>query len=56
WSNWLESVQKDMERFFGRLKGQPRILNLPMLYWASRNRLREEINMFFTCCIVQNML
>ncbi|CAM9487944.1 unnamed protein product [Discosporangium mesarthrocarpum] len=49
WSNWLESVRKDVERYFGRLKGRFRVLKLPMLYWSSRNRPREKIdNLFFT--------
>ncbi|CAM9200286.1 unnamed protein product, partial [Discosporangium mesarthrocarpum] len=57
WSNRLASVRKDVECYFGRLKGRFRILKLSMLYWTSSNRLREKIdNMFFTCCIVQNML
>ncbi|CAM9269704.1 unnamed protein product [Discosporangium mesarthrocarpum] len=57
WSNRLESVWKDVECYFGRLKGRYRILKLRILYWASSNCLREKIdNMFFTCCILQNML
>ncbi|CAM9952566.1 unnamed protein product, partial [Discosporangium mesarthrocarpum] len=57
WSNWLESVRKDVDCYFGRLKGRFRILKLPMLYWASSNRPREKIdNVFFTCCILQIML
>ncbi|CAM9263664.1 unnamed protein product, partial [Discosporangium mesarthrocarpum] len=57
WSNWLESVRKDVECYFGRLKGRVRILKLPMLYWASSNCLRKKMdNMFFMCCILQNML
>ncbi|CAM9986672.1 unnamed protein product [Discosporangium mesarthrocarpum] len=52
WSNWLESVRKDVESYFGRLKGRFRILKLPIIYWASSNHRREKIgNLFFTCCI-----
>ncbi|CAM9977788.1 unnamed protein product, partial [Discosporangium mesarthrocarpum] len=55
-SIWLESVRKDVECYFRRLKGRFRILNLPMLHWVSSNHPREKIDMFFTCCILQNML
>lgn len=52
WSKTLESVRKDVECFFGILKGRFRILKLPILY-----RRQEDIdNMFFTCCILHNML
>ena len=32
WSKRLESVRKDVECFFGVLKGRFRILKLPILY------------------------
>lgn len=52
WSKRLESVRKDVECFFGILKGRFRILKLAILY-----RKREYIdNVFFTCCILHNML
>lgn len=52
WSKRLESVRKDVECFFGILKGRFRILKLPVLY-----RKREDVdNVFFTCCILHNML
>eukprot|EP00904_Undaria_pinnatifida_P003091 jgi/Undpi1/12783/HiC_scaffold_6.g02451.m1 len=52
WSKRLESVRKDVECFFGVLKGRFRILKLPILY-----RNKDEIdNMFFCCCILHNML
>ncbi|CAM9206972.1 unnamed protein product [Ascophyllum nodosum] len=50
-SKWLESVRKDVECFFGRVKGF-RILKLPLL-------LRQKIaidNIWFTCCILHNLL
>lgn len=52
WSKTLESVRKDVECFFGILKGRFRILKLPILY-----RDKEDIdNVFFACCILHNML
>lgn len=49
---WLESVRKDVECFFGRVKGRFRILKLPLLF-----RSQGDIdNMFFTCCILHKML
>ncbi|CAB1103160.1 unnamed protein product [Ectocarpus sp. CCAP 1310/34] len=51
-SRHLESVRKDVECFFGILKGRFRILKLRMPYHK-----REYIdNIFFTCCILHNML
>ena len=52
WSGRLESVRKDVECFFGYLKGRFRILKMGILY-----RDEEDIhNVFFTCCILHNML
>lgn len=52
WSEMLESVRKDVECFFGILKGRFRVLKLPIPY-----RSKENIdNMFFTCCTLHNML
>lgn len=52
WSKALESVRKDVECFFGILKGRFRVLKLPILY-----RKKEDVdNMFFTCCTLHNML
>ncbi|CAM9535369.1 unnamed protein product, partial [Discosporangium mesarthrocarpum] len=57
WSKHLESVRKDVECFFGRLKGLFRILKMPLVFWASNANLREKIeNIFFDFCILQNML
>lgn len=51
-SKRLESVRKDVECFFGIVKGRFRILKLPVMY-----RKQERIdNMFFTCVILHNML
>ncbi|CAN0178702.1 unnamed protein product [Ascophyllum nodosum] len=52
YSKQLESTRKDVECFFGILKGRFRILKLPLLY-----RSKEAIdNVFFTSCILHNML
>lgn len=51
-SRAIESVRKDVECFFGILKGRFRVLKLRMGYQS-----RESIdNIFFTCCILHNML
>lgn len=52
WSRALESVRKDVECFFGILKGRFRVLKLPVQY-----RTKERIDdLFFTCCILHNMI
>ncbi|CAM9274653.1 unnamed protein product, partial [Pylaiella littoralis] len=51
-SKMLESVRKDVECFFGILKGRFRTLKLRLAYHC-----REDIDdIFFTCCILHNML
>ncbi|CAB1115914.1 unnamed protein product [Ectocarpus sp. CCAP 1310/34] len=51
-SKRLESVRKDVECFFGIVKGRFRILKLSIPYHK-----QEDIdNVFFTCCILHNML
>ena len=51
-SRTLESVRKDVECFFGILKGRFRVLKLRVGYHS-----QESIdNIFFTCCILHNML
>ena len=51
-SKWLESVRKDVECFFGRIKGRFRILKLPLYF-----RHKTDIdNVWFTCCILHNLL
>ena len=52
WSQALESCRKDVECFFGRLKGRFRCLKLPCNF-----KYKVEIdNMFFTCVILQNII
>lgn len=51
-SKWLESVRKDVECFFGRVKGRFRILKLPLLF---RQKIHID-NIWFTCCILHNLL
>ena len=52
WSKWVESVSKDVECVFGILKGRFRCLKLPI--YLHDNHVID--NMFFTCCILHNML
>lgn len=52
WSRWLESVRKDVECVFGRLKMRFRVLLNPIF-------LQKESDidaLFFTCSIFHNML
>ena len=52
WRKRLESVRKDIECFFGRMKGRFRILKLPIGY-----HYKAQIDdVFFTCVGLQNML
>ena len=52
WSEWAESVRKDVECTFGSLKGRFRCLKVPIFY-----NTRDVVdNMFFTCCIFHNLL
>jgi hypothetical protein len=52
WSNWVESVRKDVECVFGILKGRFRCLKLPLFYQE-----KAAIgSIFFTCCILHNIL
>ena len=51
-SKWLERVRKDIECFFGRIKGRFRILKLPLPF-----RHKTDIdNVWFTCCVLHNLL
>lgn len=52
WSKWVKSVRKDVECVFGILKGRFRCFKLPTFY---QNKSVID-NMFFTCCILQNIL
>lgn len=52
WSEWAETVRKDVECTFGVLKGRFRCLKLPIYY-----QKKESIdNMFYSCCIIHNIL
>ena len=52
WSEWLESVRKDVECFFGILKGRFRWLKMPILL----QKQKHIDNAVFLCCILHNML
>ena len=52
WSRWLESVRKDCECFFGRLKIRFKCLLNP-IFLHDENDIDA---MFLTCCILHNML
>jgi Plant transposon protein len=52
WSAQMESTRKDVERFFGILKGRFRCLKLP-IYVQSQDKID---NMFATCCILHNII
>jgi len=51
WSEWMESVRKDVECFFGVLKARFRFLRNPVEY----NLLAVDAA-FKTCCVLHNML
>lgn len=48
----LESVRKDIECFFGILKGRFRILKMPLLYRG----IYKLDSIYQTCCALHNML
>ena len=52
WSEWLESVRKDVECVFGILKGRFRILRGRM----QQHHAKDIKNIFITCCILHNMI
>ena len=52
WSEWAETVRKDVECVFGVLKGRFRCLKLPIYYHDKDN----IDNMFYCCCILHNIL
>ena len=52
YSEWEESIRKDVERVNGILKGRFRILKMPILY--GNPKVIDAI--FMTCCILHNML
>eukprot|EP00613_Pedinella_sp_CCMP2098_P060687 CAMPEP_0171982880 /NCGR_PEP_ID=MMETSP0993-20121228/272970_1 /TAXON_ID=483369 /ORGANISM="non described non described, Strain CCMP2098" /LENGTH=685 /DNA_ID=CAMNT_0012635561 /DNA_START=176 /DNA_END=2236 /DNA_ORIENTATION=+ len=52
WRKQMESVRKDIECFFGRLKGRWRILKTPISFHS-----KEKVdNVFFTCVALQNII
>lgn len=52
WSEWLESVRKDVECAFGILKGRFRFLRNGI----QLHKQKDIDNVFFTCLILHNML
>ena len=52
WSEWAETVRKDVECVFGVLKGRFRCLKLPIYY---HDKVTID-NMFYCCCILHNIL
>jgi len=52
WSQRLESVRKDVECCFGRLKGRFRVLKLPMRFQDSD----KVDSIWFACCVLHNVL
>ena len=53
WSKWLESVRKDVECIFGRLKGRFRCLKIPSLFQGDASKVA---NQFRACCAPHNLL
>ena len=52
WSKRLESVRKDVECCFGRLKGRFRILKLPCRF--QKKETLDKVG--FSCCVLHNMI
>ena len=52
WSEWLESVRKDVECTFGILKGRWRILKNAILLQTQQ----QVDDVFHTCCMLHNIL
>lgn len=52
WSEWMESVRKDVECLFGRLKSRFRFLKNSI----ELHQQAQIDNVFFTCCILHNMI
>lgn len=52
WSEWVESVRKDIECFFGIVKARFRLLRDGIQY----HNADEITNIFHVCCILHNML
>lgn len=54
-SKRLESVRKDVECTFGVLKNRFRILKVPLLCCGKHGQDKVD-NIFYTCCMLHNML
>ena len=52
WSEWLESLRKDVECLFGILKSRFRILRNP----TSFHSIEDIQNIMFCCCILHNLI
>ena len=52
WRKRMESVRKDIECFFGRLKGRFRMLKTPVTF----HHKHQIDNTFFTCVALQNII
>ena len=52
WSEWLESMRKDVECTFGILKGRFRILKAGIRCWG----VKVADDIWLTCCALHNML
>lgn len=52
WSEWLESLRKDVECLFGILKSRWRILRNPVVF----HDFLDIENIMFCCCILHNLL
>jgi Plant transposon protein len=52
WSEWIESLRKDVECYFGILEGRLRILRNGMPLQSQR----AIDQVVFTCCILHNLI
>ena len=52
WSNWMESMRKDVECTFGILKGQWRLLKSGVRIWG----VLKADDVWLTCCAMHNWL
>ena len=52
WSEWLESLRKDIECLFGVLKSRFRILRNPVTF----HTIEDIQNIMFCCCILHNLI
>ena len=52
WSKWIESIRKDVECVFGRIKGRFRCNKIPCQF----QRKDKVVNQFKTCAVLHNRL